>query len=92
VLRGLAPDVAIIAAAGRGNVDGEPIQGSLADFVARQTALVRARRVILSHHDDWMPGFSVATDLGPIRAAMAQLAPESELVELDYVSGYELFA
>ena len=32
---GLHPDVAIIAAAGRGNIDGEPIQGSLAQFVAR---------------------------------------------------------
>ena len=35
VLGGLRPDVAILAAAGRGNVDGEPIQGSLADFVGR---------------------------------------------------------
>ncbi|HSS09268.1 MAG TPA: MBL fold metallo-hydrolase, partial [Acidimicrobiales bacterium] len=31
VLQGLQPDVAIVAAAGRGNLDGEPIQGSLAD-------------------------------------------------------------
>ena len=30
----LTPDVAILAAAGRANVDGEPMQGSLADFVA----------------------------------------------------------
>jgi hypothetical protein len=29
ILRDLRPDVAILAAAGRGNVDGEPIQGSL---------------------------------------------------------------
>ena len=30
ILHDLRPDVAILAAAGRGNVDGEPIQGSLA--------------------------------------------------------------
>ena len=28
ILRDLRPDVAIVAAAGRGNIDGEPIQGS----------------------------------------------------------------
>jgi hypothetical protein len=33
VLRELKPDVAILAAAGRGNLDGEPIQDFLADFV-----------------------------------------------------------
>ena len=38
ILDGVQPDVAILAAAGRGNVDGEPIQGSLAEFVARQVA------------------------------------------------------
>ena len=43
VVHGLRPDVAIIAAAGRGNIDGEPIQGSLAQFVARQASLPRAR-------------------------------------------------
>ena len=90
LLRNLRPDVAIIAAAGRGNVDGEPIQGSLADFVAEQAALVNPRQVILSHHDDWMPGFSVATDLEPIRAALAQRAPTSELVDLGYVSAHPL--
>ena len=33
ILRTLRPDVAILAAAGRATVDGEPVQGSLADFV-----------------------------------------------------------
>ena len=43
VLRDLRPDVAILAAAGRGNIDGEPIQGSLADFVARQVEMLQPR-------------------------------------------------
>ena len=88
----LRPDVAILAAAGRGNVDGEPIQGTLADFVARQAELVQPRRLVLSHHDDWLPGFSVATDVGPIREAVARHAPATRLDELDYLSGYRLFS
>jgi L-ascorbate metabolism protein UlaG (beta-lactamase superfamily) len=86
------PDVAILAAAGRGNVDGEPVQGSLAEFVARQAALVKPRKVVLSHHDDWLPGFSVATDVGPIRDHLARWVPKAELAELGYLDGYELFA
>jgi hypothetical protein len=84
--------VAIIAAAGRGNVDGEPIQGSLAAFVAQQALLLQPRRVILSHHDDWLPGFSVATDVTPIRAEIDRRLPECELAEPDYLDGYEVFA
>ena len=88
---GMRPDVAILAAAGRGNVDGEPVQGSLADFVARQAALVRPRSVILSHHDDWMPGFSIATDPEPIRDALARHSPGTELRTLGYLDGHQLF-
>lgn len=92
VLRDLRPDVAILAAAGRGNVDGEPVQGSLASFVARQADLLRPRRVLLAHHDDWLPGFSAAVDVAPIRAELARLAPRAELAETGYVEAYPLFA
>jgi L-ascorbate metabolism protein UlaG (beta-lactamase superfamily) len=91
ILHNLRPDVAILAAAGRGNVDGEPIQGSLAQFVARQAWLLRPRRVILSHHDDWLPGFSVATDTAPIREELARWLPAVDLVELDYLDRHPLF-
>ena len=87
VLDGLEPDVAIVAAAGRANVDGEPIQGALADFVADHVARLQPRTVVLCHHDDWLPGFSVATDVAPIRAALAERAPAAELLTLDYVDG-----
>ena len=92
MLHDLRPDVAILAAAGRGNIDGEPIQGSLAMFVAQQAALVRPRRVVLSHHDDWLPGFSTATDIEPVRTELARRLPRCELAELDYLDGYEVFA
>ena len=70
ILKNLRPDVAILAAAGRGNIDGDPIQGSLAQFVARQADLIRPKQVILSHHDNWLPGFSGAADVAPIRAEL----------------------
>jgi L-ascorbate metabolism protein UlaG (beta-lactamase superfamily) len=87
ILRDLRPDVAIVAAAGRGNIDGEPIQGSLAQFVAREVELLAPRRVVLSHHDNWLPGFSVDTDIAPLRKAIADAAPDTELVELRYLDG-----
>jgi hypothetical protein len=87
----LRPDVAIVAAAGRANVDGEPIQGSLADFVADQVARLQPRQVVLAHHDDWLPGFSVDTDVAPIRAAIADRAPAAALLELGYVDATVLF-
>lgn len=90
ILGELRPDVAILAAAGRGNVDGEPVQGSLAQFVGRQAALLGPRRIVLSHHDDWLPGFSVATDVAPIRDELARVAPGAELIELGYLDGTQV--
>lgn len=91
ILRDLRPDVAILAAAGRGNVDGQPIQGSLAQFVARQVDILRPRRVFLAHHDDWLPGFSNPIDTQPIRDEMARIRPATELVETGYAAAYPLF-
>lgn len=92
MLSGLAaPDVAILAAAGRANLDGEPVQGTLADFVAGEAKDLGAGKVILAHHDDWLPGFSQPIDAAPIRAALDRARPGTELVELGYLSGHRLF-
>lgn len=91
VVHGLRPDVAIIAAAGRGNIDGEPIQGSLAQFVARQAALLRPRRIILSHHDDWLPGFSAPADAAPIRDELDRFTPGVVLEELGYLDAHPVW-
>jgi L-ascorbate metabolism protein UlaG (beta-lactamase superfamily) len=90
VLRDLRPDVALLAAAGRGNIDGEPIQGSLAQFVAREADLLRPRRIVLSHHDDWMPPVTRPTDVTPIREELGRVAPYTDLVEMGYLEGYPL--
>lgn len=87
----LQPDVAILAAAGRGNVDGEPVQGSLADFIGDQVDLLGPDRLIFSHHDDWMPGWTNPVDLGPIGKVLGERAPKTEIIELGYMSAYPLF-
>ncbi len=92
VLRDLRPDVAILAAAGRGNVDGEPIQGSLAGFVALEAKLLQPKVVVLGHHDNWMPPLTPAggTDTAPIKAALVEAAPAAELLEPAYLEGTRL--
>ncbi len=84
ILDGLQPDVAILAAAGRGNIDGEPIQGSLVDFLRVQVGALQPRITTLCHHDDWLPGFSVPTDMEPIRDLFAE--QPSSLLELGYIT------
>lgn len=90
ILRDVRPDVALLAAAGRGNIDGEPIQGSLAQFVAREADLLRPRRIVLNHHDAWMPPAMSAVDVEPIRAELQRQAPRAQLVEMGYLEGYPI--
>jgi L-ascorbate metabolism protein UlaG (beta-lactamase superfamily) len=81
----LRPDVALLAAAGRGNVDGEPVQGSLNDFIAKEVRLLEPSRVLLCHHDNWMPPFTRGIDIGPIRAGLLADTPQAELIEVGYL-------
>lgn len=88
VLATLRPDAAILAAAGRANIDGAPVQGSLLQFLLHEVEVLGPRRVMLCHHDDWLPGFSVPTDMVPIRAAFEALP--TELVEAGYLETVRL--
>ena len=90
ILRDLRPDVALLAAAGRGNIDGEPIQGTLAQFVAREADLLRPRRIVLGHHDNWNPPVTSPTDMEPIERELSLQAPRVELVHMDYLEGYPI--
>ena len=87
ILRDLRPDLALLAAVGRGNVDGEPVQGTLAGFVADEVELLRPKEVVLCHHDDWMPPLTTPTDVGPIRHELASRTPGARLVEMGYLEG-----
>lgn len=91
ILRTLAPDVAILAAAGRATVDGEPAQSSLADFVVGEARDLQAKRVLLGHHDNWLPGFAAAIDLEPVRSAFKEGAPGVELLETGYLAATPVF-
>ena len=86
VLAGIRADSAILAASGRANVDGETIQGSMAQFLAMEAKLVGARKVILGHHDNWMPPVTRAEfDMAPVKAQLAAEAPGATLLDASYL-------
>lgn len=91
VLRDLRADVALLAAAGRPNVDGEPFQGSVAQFIATEASLVGARTVVLDHHDNWLgnPDY-LPPDLEPLRRELARSG--ATLLEMDYLESVPLLA
>ena len=86
VVQNMRPDVAIVAMAGRPNIDGEPIQGSLAQFVGRMSDMLRAPRIVLGHHDDWMPpmtrDMTGPDSLAPVKNELNHVAPRSELLDI----------
>ena len=79
----LAPDVAILALTGRPNVNGEPHQGSLAQFLVDQVELLRPGKVVLCHHDALLPGLA-DTDTGEARARLGREAGYARHVDLSY--------
>ena len=86
VLAGIRADAAILAASGRANVDGEPIQGSMAQFLAMEAKALGARKVVLGHHDNWMPPVTRAEfDMAPVIAQLATEAPGATLIEASYL-------
>ncbi len=91
VLRGLRADVALLAAAGRPNVDGEPFQGSVTQFVATEASLVGARTVVLGHPDNWIgrPDYE-PPDIEPLRRELARSG--ATLLEMDYLESVPLLA
>lgn len=84
------PDVAIIAIAGRGNLNGRPFDGSAAEFAVKEIQwLGEPRKVIWCLHDD-----------GPIvpkridtRAAtqLVHKDTKSKVVDLEHVKVYNVF-
>jgi hypothetical protein len=76
--------VAIIAASGRPNVDGEPFQGSLAQFIVGEVEMLRPTTVIFSHHDALMPPVMPATDTTEAARGIAENANYASLVTLSY--------
>jgi L-ascorbate metabolism protein UlaG (beta-lactamase superfamily) len=85
VLSQLRASVAILAASGRANIDGEPIQGSMAQFIAREASMLHAKTAVLGHHDDWMPPVTRAGfDIDPVRRELATVG--ATLIEQGYLA------
>jgi L-ascorbate metabolism protein UlaG (beta-lactamase superfamily) len=95
IAKELRPDVAIVAMAGRANIDGEPIQGALAEYVGLMGRLLQPKRMILGHHDDWMPPMTrdmTSPDrLASVNEELSREAPEVELMTVPLGGGISLF-
>ncbi|MCH7745150.1 MAG: MBL fold metallo-hydrolase [Chloroflexi bacterium] len=95
VISDLRPDVALIGMAGRPNIDGEPIQGSLAQFVGRMANMLRPRQLFLGHHDNWMPPMTqdMTTEdaLAPVREELSRVEPRTKHINVGYMEGTRLF-
>ncbi|MPZ99237.1 MAG: MBL fold metallo-hydrolase [Dehalococcoidia bacterium] len=91
---GIRADVAVLAAAGRGSVDGEPFQGSVEQFVVRECELLRPRQVVLSHHDNFggAPDVPDVTDLAPVHEELARILPRVEVLAMGLGEGVTLLA
>jgi L-ascorbate metabolism protein UlaG (beta-lactamase superfamily) len=83
IMRHLRPDVAVLSIAGRPNLDGEPFQGSMAQFVAGEVETLRPQRVVFCHHDAWLPPLP-AIDVEPVAHELAARTPAAQLVTLGY--------
>jgi L-ascorbate metabolism protein UlaG (beta-lactamase superfamily) len=92
ILAGIRADVAILGCSGRGNIDGEPIQGSVEQFIAGVATAVAPKRMILGHHDNWAGALDAPDllDVTPIRNALAIVSPGTEVIEPGYVDGMTL--
>jgi L-ascorbate metabolism protein UlaG (beta-lactamase superfamily) len=87
---GLGPDMALLSLAGRPNVDGEPFQGSLAEFVVEQVQLLGARGVAFCHHDPLFPGLP-GVDVRAAADMLRDEVPSVDYLELGYGTPVTLF-
>ena len=92
ILAGIRADAAIIACSGRGNIDGEPMQGSVEQFIAGVATTVSPKRLILGHHDNWSGALEAPDlmDITPIRNELSKVAPGIEVIEPGYQDGMVL--
>jgi L-ascorbate metabolism protein UlaG (beta-lactamase superfamily) len=82
------PELAILAAGGRPNCDGEPWQGTMLDFLAREVGLIRPDLVALCHHDDFLPGFSASVEVEKVVMHLGTAAPGVPVLEMEYATAY----
>jgi L-ascorbate metabolism protein UlaG (beta-lactamase superfamily) len=91
ILRELRPDVALLALAGRPNVNGEPFQGTMAEFIVRQVEMLRPSKVIFCHHDAFLPPYMNGMNVDAATEAIRTRTPWAELVTMTYGKPVALF-
>jgi L-ascorbate metabolism protein UlaG (beta-lactamase superfamily) len=91
ILRELRPDVALLALAGRPNVNGEPFQGSMAEFIVREVEMLRPSKVVFCHHDAFLPPYMNGTNVDAATEALESRTPWAELVTMKYGVPIALF-
>jgi L-ascorbate metabolism protein UlaG (beta-lactamase superfamily) len=91
ILRELRPDVALLALAGRPNVNGEPFQGSMAEFIVRQVEMLRPSKVVFCHHDAFLPPYMNGTNVEAATEALETRTPWTQLVTMTYGVPIALF-
>jgi len=90
IFAGLQPDVALLALAGRPNVDGEPFQGSASQYMLEQVKLLRPGRVAFCHHDPLFPGLP-GVEIGAAAAALRVPGAPTGYFDLEYNTPRPLF-
>jgi len=90
IFDGLRPDVALLSLGGRPNVDGEPFQGSSAQYVLEQAQVLRPGRIAFCHHDPLFPGLP-GTDIDAAAAALRAGGAPSEYFAFEYATPVTLF-
>jgi L-ascorbate metabolism protein UlaG (beta-lactamase superfamily) len=91
IFAGLRPDLALLSLGGRPNVDGEPYQGSAAQFMLEQVQALQPGKVAFCHHDPIVPGLP-GVDVNAAAAALSNHASNSDYLELEYATPLPLFA
>ncbi len=84
IFQDLRPDVAILAAAGRPNVDGEPFQGTMAEFLVEEVEILGRPTVALCHHDPLLPPVAPAYDVADAEAALRNVLGHDRYLTFDY--------
>ena len=90
IYSGLRPDVALLAVGGRPNVDGEPFQGSTAQFILEQVEALQPGKIALCHHDPLVPGLP-GVDIGGAADLLRRQASHCGQLGLEYATPVELF-
>jgi L-ascorbate metabolism protein UlaG (beta-lactamase superfamily) len=92
ILRELRPDVALLALAGRPNVNGEPFQGTMAEFIVREVEMLKPKKVVFCHHDAFLPPYMNGMNVDAAAEALRTRTPWAELVTMTYGDPVSLFA